>query len=60
VSQHAVALADFAIEVPQFGHKHSINAAVAFGIAAFDLVRLYRRLCEEAPPSTRFRGIHEV
>jgi tRNA G18 (ribose-2'-O)-methylase SpoU len=38
VSDETVAEADFAIEIPQFGHKHSLNAAVAFGVAIFDVV----------------------
>lgn len=36
--------ADLALEIPQFGSKQSLNVAVAFGIAVFDLVRHYRRL----------------
>jgi tRNA G18 (ribose-2'-O)-methylase SpoU len=36
--------ADLALEIPQFGSKQSLNVAVAFGIAVFDLVRQYRRL----------------
>jgi 23S rRNA (guanosine2251-2'-O)-methyltransferase len=37
-----VALADLAIEIPMYGTKHSLNAAVAFGIAVFELARLWR------------------
>jgi tRNA G18 (ribose-2'-O)-methylase SpoU len=44
VSEDLVGMADFAVEIPQFGIKQSLNVAVAFGIAAFDLVRIYRRL----------------
>ncbi len=29
---------DLALEIPQYGAKHSLNVAVAFGIAAFGLV----------------------
>lgn len=34
--------ADLALELPQYGTKHSFNVSVAFGIAAFELVRRYR------------------
>ncbi len=36
--------ADLAFEIDQFGSKQSLNVAVAYGIAAFDLVRRYRHL----------------
>lgn len=36
--------AHLALEIPQFGSKQSLNVAVAYGIAIFDLVRHYRRL----------------
>ena len=35
-------VADLALEIPQYGAKQSLNVAVAYGIAVFDLVRLYR------------------
>lgn len=44
VQEEVVAAADHAIEIPQFGAKHSLNVSVAFGIAAYDLVRRYREL----------------
>ena len=44
VSEALVALADLALEIPQFGAKQSLNVSVAYGIAVFDLVRRYRRL----------------
>ncbi len=44
VSDAVVAAADLALELPQFGAKHSLNVSVAFGIAAYDLVRHVRRL----------------
>ena len=34
--------ADYAIEIPMFGSKNSLNVAVAFGIVAYELVRKYR------------------
>jgi len=39
VSDRALALCDFSLEIPMLGAKHSLNVAVAFGIAAFECVR---------------------
>lgn len=44
VSDNLIALADLALEIPQFGAKQSLNVAVAYGIAVFDLVRRHRSL----------------
>ena len=33
---------DAALEIPQYGTKHSLNVAVAAGVALFEMVRLYR------------------
>ena len=44
VSEELIRHADLALEIPQFGAKQSLNVAVAFGIAVFDLVRRYRSL----------------
>ncbi len=44
VSDEALALCDVAIELPQFGDKHSLNAAVAFGVAAYAIVSRYHVL----------------
>ena len=41
VSPQIVAAADMAIEIPMYGVKQSLNAAVAYGIALFDLVRIW-------------------
>lgn len=41
VSQELIDLCDFSIEIPQFGIKQSLNVAVAYGIAIFDLRRVY-------------------
>lgn len=43
VREQLVAEADVAFEIPQFGAKQSLNVAVAYGIAIFDIVRGYRR-----------------
>ena len=37
-------IADLALEIPQYGAKQSLNVAVAYGIAIFDLVRRFRDL----------------
>ncbi len=42
ISPAVVAAADMALEIPMFGTKHSLNAAVAYGIAIFDLVRIWK------------------
>lgn len=44
VGDALIDMADLAIEIPQFGSKQSLNVAVAYGIAIFDLVRRYRKL----------------
>lgn len=44
VDDEIVGMADLALEIPQFGAKQSLNVSVAYGIAAFDLVRRYRHL----------------
>lgn len=38
VSEEAVALADAAIEIPQFGTKHSLNITVSLGVVIWDVV----------------------
>jgi tRNA G18 (ribose-2'-O)-methylase SpoU len=35
---------DLALELPQYGIKHSFNVAVAYGIASYNLVQRYRTL----------------
>jgi 23S rRNA (guanosine2251-2'-O)-methyltransferase len=42
VSQRVIAEADLAIEIPMNGTKHSLNAAVAYGIALFECVRVWK------------------
>ena len=39
VSEDALALCDGAIEIPQWGMKHSLNISVAAGIVLWELVR---------------------
>lgn len=50
ISPALVEAADMAIEIPMFGAKQSLNAAVAYGIAVFEMVRVLHR-----PPSTSLR-----
>lgn len=42
VSDRALALCDFAIEIPMLGAKHSLNVSVAYGVAVFECVRVLR------------------
>ncbi|MDH4069574.1 MAG: RNA methyltransferase [Ignavibacteria bacterium] len=41
VSPAVIRAADSAIEIPMFGSKQSLNVAVAYGIALFELVRIW-------------------
>ncbi len=43
VHDDLIALADVALEIPLYGAKQSLNVAVAYGIAIFDIVRAYRQ-----------------
>ncbi|MEZ4986648.1 MAG: RNA methyltransferase [Saprospiraceae bacterium] len=43
VSEVAMALSDGAIEIPQFGTKHSLNVAVSMGIVVWDVFRKMRQ-----------------
>lgn len=42
VSPELIAAADMAVEIPMYGVKQSLNAAVAYGIALFDFVRIVK------------------
>lgn len=42
VSAPVIAAADCAVEIPLYGVKHSLNAAVAYGVALFDFVRILK------------------
>jgi 23S rRNA (guanosine2251-2'-O)-methyltransferase len=39
VSDRALALCDMAVEIPMLGAKHSLNVAVAYGVAVFECMR---------------------
>jgi tRNA G18 (ribose-2'-O)-methylase SpoU len=43
ISQPVLNECDAAIEIPMHGAKHSLNVAVAFGIALFELANVYNR-----------------
>ncbi len=43
VMEELVQLADVVVEIPMAGVKNSLNVAVAFGVAAFHLARLFSR-----------------
>ena len=42
VSEEVVAACDFACEIPMYGMKQSLNAAVAYGIAVFQLIEKFK------------------
>ena len=42
VSKDVLAECESAIEIPQFGIKQSLNVAVAYGVAIFELSRIWR------------------
>lgn len=42
VSPELIASADLAIEIPMHGMKQSLNVSVAYGIAIFELARIWR------------------
>ncbi len=41
VSQELLDLCDFSIEIPQYGIKQSLNVAVAYGVAVFELRKMF-------------------
>jgi tRNA G18 (ribose-2'-O)-methylase SpoU len=41
VSQDLIDLCDYSIEIPQYGIKQSLNVAVAYGIAIFELRKIF-------------------
>lgn len=43
VSETAMSMADYVVEVPQFGTKHSLNIAVTAGIVAWEFAKQLRR-----------------
>ncbi|MBI4428186.1 MAG: RNA methyltransferase [Ignavibacteriales bacterium] len=43
ISREILSQSDMAIEIPMFGIKQSLNVAVAYGIAVFELARIWQR-----------------
>jgi tRNA G18 (ribose-2'-O)-methylase SpoU len=50
VSNEALKLVDFAIAMPMLGTKHSLNVAVATGIALYECVRVFKDKLEKFKP----------
>lgn len=44
VSQEILDLCDYSIEIPQYGIKQSLNVAVAYGIAIFEMRKVFDRM----------------
>ena len=42
VSRAVIGAADIAVEIPMYGVKQSLNAAVAYGVALFELMRILK------------------
>jgi tRNA G18 (ribose-2'-O)-methylase SpoU len=42
IRDEVLKLSDIAIEIPMYGVKQSLNVSVAYGIAIFDLLRIYK------------------
>jgi 23S rRNA (guanosine2251-2'-O)-methyltransferase len=49
VDADILALCDGAIDLPMYGVKHSLNVAIATGIAVYEAVRIFRLLQAEIP-----------
>lgn len=60
VDTEIISQADLALEIPQYGAKQSMNVAVAYGIAVFDLVRAYRTLAGSTAPPTEASSVKEA
>ena len=43
VTKEIIELCDLAIEIPMYGIKQSLNVAVAYGIAVFELAKIWRK-----------------
>jgi tRNA G18 (ribose-2'-O)-methylase SpoU len=42
VSEEALAACDMALEIPQYGTKHSLNVAVSMGIAVWEIAKRHK------------------
>jgi tRNA G18 (ribose-2'-O)-methylase SpoU len=45
IDDEVLAACDLALEIPQYGVKHSLNVAVSVGIALFELIKASQRNC---------------
>lgn len=50
VTQETISVCDTAAEIPMFGMKQSLNAAVAYGIAVFQLVQRFQTVLKKVNP----------
>lgn len=41
ISPDIIAQADIGIDIPMFGYKQSLNVSVAYGIAVYELIKIY-------------------
>lgn len=48
LSRELLGLCDTHVRIPMLGRKHSLNVATAGGIVAYELLRKYRRMMENA------------
>ncbi|MCL1911813.1 MAG: RNA methyltransferase [Leptospirales bacterium] len=44
VSKEVILKSDLAVDIPMYGTKHSLNAAVAYGIAVYHIIEKYRNI----------------
>ncbi len=44
IDDDVLAMCDLALEIPQYGVKHSLNVAVSVGIALFELIKASQRI----------------
>ena len=44
VSKEVVLKSDLVVDIPMYGAKHSLNAAVAYGIAVYHIIERYKKI----------------
>ena len=49
LTEDVLARCDTHVRLPMRGVKHSLNVATAGGVVLYELLRKYRRLCDESP-----------
>ncbi len=50
VSDEVLGACDFSVEIPMIGAKHSLNVAVAYGVALFESLRLFKDELDQFRP----------